>query len=69
MPPQSGGMEIRMIGLFMVAALFIMQVPVSAADFSEVTYEKEMNEILEERTIGQNVNERMGLQQTSIVKQ
>lgn len=56
----------RMIGLFMVAALFTMQVPVSAADRSEVTYEKEMNEIVEEKSIGQNVNGRMGLQQTSI---
>ena len=52
----------RMIGLFMVAALFTMQVPVSAADRSEVTYEKEMNEIVEEKSIGQNVNGRMGLQ-------
>lgn len=46
----------RMIGLFMVAALFTMQVPVSAADCSEVTYEKEMNEIVGEKSIGQNVN-------------
>ena len=44
----------RMIGLFMVAALFTMQVPVSAADRSEVTYEKEMNEIVEEKSEWEN---------------